>query len=63
MMGRRALGFGLLVLIYSGCVGQYGPDVPPPPAPVVVAPAPVYVVPAPIYYYPYPYYYRPWYRR
>jgi hypothetical protein len=46
-----------VVLTCTGCVGLYGPDVPPPvviaPAPVVVAP--VYVVPPPVYYQPYPY--------
>jgi hypothetical protein len=59
----RALGLGLLLAVCAGCVGQYGPDVPPPPAPVVIVPAPVYVVPAPVYYYPYPYYRPYWYRR
>jgi hypothetical protein len=63
----RALGLGLLLMVCTGCVGQWGPDVPRPvvvvPAPVyVVEPAPVYVVPAPAYYYR-PYYYRPYYWR
>ena len=40
----RALGLGLLMLVLTGCVGAWGPDVP---RPVVVAPAPVYVAPPP----------------
>jgi hypothetical protein len=47
----RALGLGLAVLL-GGCVGQWGPDVPPPPPPVVIQPAPVVVVPAPVYVVP-----------
>lgn len=54
----RAIALGLLVLVCTGCVGQYGPDVAPPPPPVVVVPTPIYVVPAPVYYYYRPYYWR-----
>lgn len=60
----RALGLGLLALLFSGCVGLWGPDVPRPvvvvePPPVVVVPAPVIVVPVVPYYYR-PYYYHPY---
>jgi hypothetical protein len=64
----RALGLGVILTVCAGCVGKWGPDVPPPvvvapPQPVVVVPAPVYVVPAPAYYYrPYPFS-RPYYWR
>lgn len=57
----RALGLGVFMLLLTGCVGAWGPDVP---RPVVVAPAPVYVAPTvvvvePYYYSPY-YCYRCW---
>lgn len=50
----RALGLGLVLILFTGCVGAWGPDVP---RPAVYIP-PVYVAPAPIV----PYYYSPyWY--
>jgi len=53
----RALGLGVLMLLLTGCVGAWGPDVP---RPVVVAPAPVYVAP-PVVVVVEPYYYSPYY--
>jgi hypothetical protein len=54
----RALGLGLLImLVLTGCVGAWGPDVP---RPVIVAPAPVYVAP-PVVVVVEPYYYSPYY--
>jgi hypothetical protein len=55
----RALVLGALLLLCTGCVGAWGPDVSPPPPPVVYSPAPVVIVPAPVYVVPY--YYRPYY--
>jgi hypothetical protein len=52
----RALGLGLTLVTCTGCVGAWGPDMPPPP--VVYSPAPVVIVPAPVYVVPY--YYRPY---
>jgi hypothetical protein len=47
----RALGLGLIMTIFTACVGVYGPDVP----------RPIYYTPAPVIIYPYPYYYAPYY--
>lgn len=53
----RALGLGLIMTAFTGCVGLWGPDVPRPviyfePAPIVVEP--VIVVPVyPSYHYRY----------
>lgn len=52
----RALGLGVLMLLLTGCVGAWGPDVP---RPVIVAPAPVYVAPPVVVVEPY--YYSPYY--
>jgi len=48
----------VIILLCTGCVGLYGPDVP---RPVVVVPPPVYVEPVyvPVYVYPY-YRWRRW---
>ncbi len=40
----RALGLGLILTLFTGCVGIYGPDTP---HPVVVVP----YYPPPVYYY------------
>jgi hypothetical protein len=56
-MMTRALGLGLIMTAFTGCVGLWGPDVPRPviyfePAPIVVEP--VIVVPVyPSYHYRY----------